>query len=193
MLSVGGCGRDKPEGAEPAEWAADVCVRLRDWLSDLGTKRDQLAAAVASAPGLAEAKTLIVGYFTEAADTTDTLTAGLRGLEQPAVSKGEELQAAFVLEVDAAVAAFREGQAGAAALAIEDPAAFPKAAEELFAKVAGAGPRIDLALRTVLAEHRATDLGDAFTTAAACKTLSASATSTTVAVTTTVAPTLPAD
>jgi hypothetical protein len=188
--ALGACGGGSPEGVEPAAWASDVCARLGNWLDQLTTRRDELATAVANAPNVGEAKVQIVAYFTDAIGNTDALITGLRALDQPAVSDGDELHEAFVAEVGMAVGAFREGKTGAEALAVEDIAVFGKAAETLFAQVAGAGPRIDLALRKVLAEHRAEELGEAFTSAPKCKVLSASATTTS---TSAPAPTLPAD
>ena len=132
LIVLAGCGgSEKPEGAEPAVWADDVCTAVLTWFNGVQSSAGDLQRTLPSVASVEEAHSQLVDFLAATVDQTDEMLADVEAAGAPAIEDGEaasrDLRSALVRVKQI----FVDAKAKAEKLPVTDLLAFASAVQEL--------------------------------------------------------------
>jgi hypothetical protein len=173
-FAVAGCGGgddDASGGADPEQYAADVCGAIGNWQKELQSGATSMQSKLGAASSPADVKTELVAFMETAAKATDTMLAKVKDAGPPDVENGEALQADLEKGLTAAQTAFAAARDDAKALPTDNPATFQAQAQKLGSTLSEEGAKIGQTFNGLSTKYDSDDLNQAFDKEPACKSL----------------------
>ena len=175
-FAVAGCGGGDDgasggDGADPEQYAADVCGAIGSWQKELQSGATSMQSKLGAASSPADVKTELVAFMETAAKATDNMLAKVKEAGPPDVENGEALQADLEKGLTAAQTAFAAARDDAKALPTDNPATFQAEAQKLGSTLNEEGAKIGQTFNGLSTKYDSKDLNQAFDKEPACKSL----------------------
>jgi hypothetical protein len=170
---VAGCGGgdESASGADPEQYAADVCGAISAWQRELQTSASTMSSKLSAASTPAQVKTELVAFMEGATKSTDDMLAKVKEAGPPAVEDGEALQRDLEQGLGDAQEAFAEARDRARELPTDDRAAFQRDAQALGTTLNEQGTKIGQTFNGLSEKYDSEDLNQAFEDEPACQAL----------------------
>jgi hypothetical protein len=173
-FAAAGCGGGDggaSGGADPEQYAADVCGAIANWQKELQSGATSMQSKLGAASSPADVKTQLVAFMETATNATDDMVAKVKEAGPPDVEDGEALQADLEQGLAAAQTAFAAARDDAKNLPTDNPAAFQAEAQKLGSTLSEEGTKIGQTFNGLSTKYDSQDLNQAFDKEPACKSL----------------------
>jgi hypothetical protein len=174
-LAVAVCGGDDGAsgggGADPEQYAADVCGAIANWQKELQSSASTMQSKLGTASTPADVKTELVGFMEGATKATDKMLAEVKEAGPPDVENGEALQRDLEKGLTAAQTAFASARDDAKNLPTDNPATFGTEAQKLGTTLSEEGSKIGQTFNGLSTKYDSKELNSAFDREPACKSL----------------------
>lgn len=173
-LVVAGCGGDdggSASGADPEQYAADVCGAISDWQKELQTSATTMQSKLSASSTPEDVKSELVAFMEGATKSTDDMLAKVKEAGPPAVEDGEALQRDLEQGLGDAQTAFADARDKAKELPTEDRAAFQREASALGATLNQEGGKIGQTFNGLSTKYDSRELNEAFDKEPSCQSL----------------------
>ena len=174
-LVAGGCGAEddggSAGGADPEQYAANVCGAIVDWQKELQTSATTMQSKLGAASTPADVKTELVAFMEGATKSTDDMLAKVREAGPPDVEDGEALQRDLEKGLGDAQTAFAQARDEAKELPTDDRAAFQREAQALGATLNEEGTKIGETFNGLSTKYDSKELNEAFDKEPSCQNL----------------------
>jgi hypothetical protein len=172
-LVVAGCGSggEEASGADPEQYAADVCGAISDWQRELQTSATTMQSKLGAGSSPADVKTELVAFMEGATKSTDDMLAKVKEAGPPAVEDGEALQRDLEQGLGDAQKAFAQARDRAKELPTDDRAAFQREATALGTTLNQEGSRIGQTFNGLSTKYESEELDRAFDNEPSCRNL----------------------
>jgi hypothetical protein len=138
-------------GAE--KYADDLCTALSDWSSDIQDESAGLDDDIESLTDLAAVKSVFVDFLDQTVNRTEAMVAEVGNIDIPDDDDFEAFSADLNQGLVGLVDIFATARDEAAALSLDDPAAFAASAEDIGVAVAEATEVLGTELETLEDDH----------------------------------------
>jgi hypothetical protein len=179
-LAAGGCGGGddggSASGADPGQYAADVCGAIANWQNELQTSATAMQSKLSGGGGQptpADVKTELVAFMEGATKSTDDMLAEVKEAGPPAVEDGEALQRDLEKGLGEAQAAFARARDQAKELPTDDQAAFQREGAEIQSTLSEEGTKIGQTFNGLSTKYDSKELNEAFDKEPSCRSLGA--------------------
>ena len=173
-LVAGGCGGDdggSAGGADPEQYAADVCGAISDWQKELQTSATTMQSKLTPRSTPEDVKTELVAFMEGATKSTEDMLGKVKEAGPPAVEDGEALQRDLENGLGDAHTAFAQARDKVKELPTDDRAAFQREASTLGTTLNQQGTKIGETFNGLSTKYDSRELNEAFDKEPSCKSL----------------------
>ena len=167
----GGDGGSSGGGADPEQYAADVCGAISSWQKELQTDVTTMTSKLSASSTPADVKTQLVAFMESATASTDKMLAKVKEAGPPDVDDGEALQRDLEAGLTDAQKAFAQARDKAKSLPTDDQAAFQREASALGTTLNTQGTAIGPTFNGLSTKYDSKDLNEAFDKEPTCQSL----------------------
>jgi hypothetical protein len=171
LLAGCGGGDESAGGADPEQFAADVCGAISDWQQELQTSASTMQSKLSAESTPADVKTQLVAFMEGATKSTDAMLAKVKEAGPPAVEDGEALQRDLEQGLSNAQRAFAQARDRVKTLPTGDRAAFQRGASALGATLNEEGRKIGQTFNGLSEKYDSEELNRAFENEPSCRSL----------------------
>ena len=174
-LLAAGCGGGddggSAAGADPEQYAADVCGAISDWQKELQTSATTMQSKLGTASTPEDVKTELVSFMEGATESTDDMLAKVKEAGPPDIEDGEALQRDLEKGLGDAQTAFAAARDKAKELPTGDRAAFQREAQALGTTLNEEGAKIGQTFNGLSTKYDSQELNEAFEKEPSCRNL----------------------
>jgi hypothetical protein len=171
-LVAAGCGGgDSASGADPEQYASDVCGAISSWQKELQTSVNTMTSKLSASSTPADVKAQLVAFMEGATESTDKMLDKVKDAGPPAVEDGEALQRDLEAGLTNAQKAFSQARDKAKSLPTGDQAAFQRGASALGTTLNAQGTAIGQTFNGLSTKYDSDELNQAFDKEPTCKSL----------------------
>ena len=168
----GGDGGGSASGADPEQYAADICGAISDWRKELQTSQTTMSSKLGASPTPEEVKTQLVAFMEGATKSTEDMVDKVKEAGPPDIEKGEALQRDLEQGLTAAQTAFASARDEVKKLPTDNPSAFQSQAQKLGTTLTEEGTKIGETFNGLSTKYDSDELNEAFDKEPSCQGLS---------------------